>query len=452
MQQNWQTTLSKHNRNVPRYTSYPTAPHFNETVTSESVKGWLHHTKSNSSLSLYFHIPFCHQLCWYCGCNTKATKQYAPVQQYLIYLKQEIEKVSLALAGQNPVTHIHFGGGSPSYLHPDDFRNLMAHIKKHFLLSPTAEIAIELDPREITEGKVAAYAQYGVNRASLGVQDFNSTVQKAINRVQPFHMIFKATELLRRYDIHAISFDLLYGLPHQTTEILLENVDLASSMSPDRITLFGYAHVPWMKKHMRLIKDETLPDTEARLAQFCAASQRLEQFGYRQIGLDHFVKPDDPMALAYDERRLRRNFQGYTTDQANTLIGFGASAISAFDQGYAQNTPDTRSYFNAIDAGKLPIQKGIRLSDDDRMCRDIIEKIMCYGEVDLRKMAAHYDQPISIFDPAIEQLHPLFQDALASYKDSILMVQPEVAQASRLVAAAFDHYLGDTSRKHAQVA
>ena len=452
MTESLHAALLKHNQLVPRYTSYPTAPNFTHNVDHTVATKWLSAVPRDAALSLYFHIPFCKKMCWYCGCNTKATRQYSPVKAYLAYLKKEIELVAGKLGAPCSVNHIHFGGGSPSYIAPDDFCDLMQHIKTHFDVLPDAEIAIELDPREVNEVKVAAYAQQGVNRVSLGVQDFNENVQTAINRVQPFRLIFKALELLKIYGIHACNLDLLYGLPHQTEEIIENNIALATALRPDRISLFGYAHVPWMKKHMRLINEENLPNAAQRLKQFEVAKRFLELKKYHAVGLDHFVRHTDPMLDAYKAKKLQRNFQGYTTDNAATLIGFGSSAISSMKQGYMQNTPDLRAYYAAIDNDKLATAKGITLSHDDVMRRDIIEKIMCYGEVDLSHTASEYGHEQGTFTKEIEQLQPLLADELVYINGSHIQVNPKVPQANRMVAAAFDVYLQPSQEKHAQVA
>jgi len=444
--------LLKHNRQAPRYTSYPTAPNFSKPFAADIVSEWLEDTALDAPVSLYFHVPFCKKMCWYCGCNTKATAQYSPVKSYLAHLHNEVKQVSQRRGERLAVNHIHFGGGSPSYISPDDFKALMDHVRMHFNVMPNAEIAIELDPRETSEVKIAAYAKAGVTRASLGVQDFNKTVQEAINRIQPIHMIYEAVKTLRAYGIDAVSFDLLYGLPGQTEEIVRESVSLAAVLDPDRIALFGYAHVPWMKKHMRLINEEKLPDAEQRLTHFDAARQILLDRGYVEIGLDHFVKPDDSMAIAHHMRRLQRNFQGYTTDSANTLIGFGPSAISSFAGGYCQNTPDIRSYIDCIEAGKSPVVKGIELSSDDKMRRDIISNLMCYGTIDLMNFGAGSPGEGANFGTELESLNALVKDQLVFVEGSKITVNQNAPQARRLVAAAFDSYLQPVQQQHAQVA
>ena len=284
------------------------------------------------------------------------------------------------------------------------------------------------------------------------MQDFHAHVQEAIGRVQPFHVIYDAVRLLRDYGIHQINMDLLYGLPHQTTEIIEKNIDYAAALNPGRIALFGYAHVPWMKKHMRLINEDELPNGAERLQQFDAAALRLADRGYRAIGLDHFVLGQDPMAKALDDKRLKRNFQGYTTDAADALIGFGPSAISALPQGYAQNTLANHDYAAALVAGELPIIKGRALTADDHLRRDLIETLMCYFTIDIEAFCRAHDVASDYFDDAFPRLETLQADGLVALDGRKITVPEEVRQAVRLVCAAFDAYLDVSTKRHAQVA
>lgn len=444
--------LLRHNQNTPRYTSYPTAPHFTDAVDADTYSSWLKGLEAEDAISLYIHVPYCRSICWYCGCNTKATKKYGPVSSFVELLLQEIELVADRLSQKQPVSNIHFGGGSPSMLAPDDFSRIMVHLREQFSISSDAEIAIEIDPRELTEAKVASYALAGVNRVSFGIQDFHEKVQNAIGRRQPFYQVYDAVKLVRGYGIEQINMDLLYGLPHQTPEMMRANINFAHALAPNRIALFGYAHVPWMKKHMQLIDETSLPGAKARLELFEAASDQLSQKGYHAIGIDHFVKSDDPMYTAHAEGKLRRNFQGYTTDEAKSLIGLGVSAIGAMPQGYVQNTPDIRSYARAIEAGKLPVAKGIQTSRDDILRRAAIEQIMCYGRLDVGAFCSAHDLPEDYFNDVLQALQTLAEDELVQVSGRTLMVPVELPQASRLVAAAFDAYLKPSNAKHAQVA
>lgn len=444
--------LLRHNRNTPRYTSYPTAPHFSDAVTAETTSGWLAGVSEEEDLSLYIHIPYCRKMCWYCGCNTRATRKYSPVSHYVEYLLRELKLAASSIGQNRVVSHIHFGGGSPSMLSPQDFDSIMQAARTRFTISPEAEIAIEIDPRELTEAKVAAYAKAGVNRVSFGIQDFHEDVQRAVNRRQPFYKVYDAIKLVRTYGIDIINLDLLYGLPHQTAEKIRANVNFAQALEPTRVTLFGYAHVPWMKKHMRLIDEAALPGARARLEQFDAGAEQLAIHGYQPVGLDHFVKPEDPMLAALENHTLRRNFQGYTTDKASQLLGLGVSAIGALNQGYYQNCTDTRSYFRMIDEGILPVAKGRSLTEEDRLRRSIIEELMCYGEIDLDAHCAGRKVKANMFADAFDELLILAKDELVTIKGSRISVATGASQAVRLVCAAFDSYLAPAPAQHAQVA
>jgi oxygen-independent coproporphyrinogen-3 oxidase len=446
------SALLKHNHQVPRYTSYPTANHFSDSVSAKDYQGWLEAVPSGEALSLYFHIPFCKKICWYCGCHTKASEKYEPVAHYLAYLKKEIGLVAEMLGTKKSVAHIHFGGGSPSYINADDFTDFMEHVGQKFTILPDAEIAIEVDPRELTELKVAAYRKVGVSRVSLGVQDFHRNVQAAINRVQPLPLIYDAVNLLREYGIEHINMDLLYGLPDQTVESISQNIDIAAGLNPYRISLFGYAHVPWMKKHMRLIDEAALPDGAERLNQFNAAATGLIDKGYVQVGLDHFVRVNDPMAEALADRTLTRNFQGYSTDGAQTLLAFGTSAIGDLPNGYVQNTVSNHAYYAALDAGELPIAKGNAVMPKELVTRRLIEQLMCYLEIDLKGFCAKENLSDDHFAPALDSLKPLIEDGLVELQGNVVRVPKAMPQAVRLVCAAFDPYFVVSTKKHAQVA
>lgn len=444
--------LLRHNRNTPRYTSYPTVPQFHTDIGSSRQREWLKALGDGDTLSLYLHIPYCKTLCWYCGCNTKATSKYAPVRDYVGYLLREIDLVAAQMKMPQTVMHIHFGGGSPSMLAAEDFARLMSKLKDRFQIADTAEIAIEVDPRELTETKVATYRRFGVNRVSFGIQDFHADVQRAINRRQPFHVVYDAVKLVKDYGIERINLDLLYGLPHQSKEKIQANVNFANALAPSRIALFGYAHVPWMKKHMRLIDESVLPGASERLQLFDVAADRLKSLGYHSIGLDHFVRADDPMLDAVRRGKLRRNFQGYTTDDSSGLIGFGVSAISSLPDGYSQNASDTRTYYRALDTGELPVTKGKEITIDDKVRRRIIEQLMCYGAVDLEKCCTQTGSNASNFSDATRALSALQNDGLVHLDGSKISVPASARQAVRLVCAAFDAYLAPASNRHAQVA
>ena len=433
---------------VPRYTSYPTAPHFHAGVGGETVRGWLADLPRPAKLSLYLHIPFCDTLCWFCGCHTKVVNHYTPLASYLDFLFTEIGNIG-ALVGGHPVTHMHWGGGSPTMLSPADVKKLKTALAEHFEIAPGAEFAVEIDPRGLKDEMVAALAEAGLNRASIGVQDFDETVQKAINRIQPFDETRRVVNALRAAGIRAINIDLIYGLPHQTLANVKRTIELSLSMAPQRFAVFGYAHVPHFKKHMQLIDEKVLPDAEARLEQFELAHSLLSAAGYVPIGLDHFALPDDDLAVAQKAGRLARNFQGYTPDDAPALIGLGASAISALPQGYAQNKTEVPDYRKAVQAGELAVARGIVLTDDARLRRAIIERLMCDLEADLDRLGAPFGKSFADFRPEIETLKPLIAEGYVAVDRSRLVVPPSARAAVRLVAAAFDVYLAKSKAVHA---
>ena len=433
---------------VPRYTSYPTAPHFSHAVQGPLYQSWLETLPAQTPISLYLHIPFCDTLCWFCACHTTVVNNYAPVEEYCRLLQSEIEAVATLIGRRQPVTHIHWGGGSPTLLDGADMRRLTALLHERFDVAPTAEIAVEIDPRGFDARLAKTLADCGVTRASIGLQDCDPKVQRAINRIQTDDELRNAVSLLRRNGIGRINLDLVYGLPYQTSTGLDRNIDIALALEPSRVALFGYAHVPSFKKHQALIPEEALPDTEARFALAQLAEKRLLAAGFEPVGLDHFARPDDDMAIAARTGTLRRNFQGYTSDSARTLIGFGASAISMLPQGYAQNSTTVANYREALEAGFLPISKGFVLGPEDRLRRHVIEQIMCFLKVDLAACCTAYDLPINALDWALPALAPLCGAGAVSINGRTILVNTRMRAASRLACAVFDAYLETGKARH----
>jgi len=426
---------------VPRYTSYPTAPHFNSSVDGAVYREWLARLNPAKPLSLYLHIPFCDTLCWFCGCHTSVVNNYGPVHDYCGVLEREIALISEALPGRFSVSHIHWGGGSPTLMTADDIKHLSRTIRSHFDIGPGAEFAIEADPRGLSSSIVDALAEAGLTRASIGVQDCNPDVQRAINRVQSDEETIAAVELFRAAGIASINLDLLYGLPRQTLEGWQKTLDFACRLNPDRLAVFGYAHVPKFKKHQNLISAQELPDIETRFRMAEMAREHLSAQGYVTIGLDHYARPDDSLAQALRCGTLARNFQGYTADQAATLIGLGASSIGSLPDGYVQNIAAVPTYRAFVASGQLPVARGFALSDADRMRRDVIQQIMCTMHTDLDEAAARYHQSSAIFADALRRLEPLRQDGLVTVRDGKIAVAEDWSCAARLAAAAFDEYL-----------
>jgi oxygen-independent coproporphyrinogen-3 oxidase len=437
------STLAIAERNVPRYTSYPTAPHFSDKVGPATYAEWQATLPAEATLSLYIHVPFCTEMCFYCGCHTRAVRKREPVDAYAERLIDEIELLD-GLKGRK-LLHLHWGGGTPSILGPAWLETIAARLGSLFDLSALKEHAIELDPRKVDHALARSLAAIGVNRASLGVQDASPKVQKLIGREQPFDLVERAADALRAAGIGKLNVDLMYGLPGQTTREVATSATLAASLKPQRMALFGYAHVPWFKTHQRLIKPETLPGLSERLEQAQVASETLQGLGYRAIGLDHFALPDDELAVAARERRLHRNFQGYTTDEADALIGLGASSIGKLPQGYVQNAPDVGGHARAVQAGRFATVKGLELTDEDRLRAGIIERLMCDLEVDL---GAFDGSAEARFAGELETLGPLADEGLLRIDGARIAVTDRGRPYVRIAAAAFDAYLPATQKRH----
>ena len=442
--------LEKFDRLVPRYTSYPTAPHFNASVGADTYATWLSDLPSGLPLSVYVHVPFCDTLCWFCGCHTKLVNRYAPVAAYLELLEREIGLVRDHVGTGHPVHHMHWGGGSPTILHPGDILRLGRALTSALPMAAEAEFAVEIDPRELPPATIDALAEIGVNRASIGVQDIDETVQRAVNRVQPMAMTVAAAVGLRRAGIHAINLDLMYGLPYQTIDRVRATAEFAIDLEPDRIALFGYAHVPAMKRHQRMIDTAALPNASARLAQAEAVAERLVVAGYVPIGLDHFARPEDPLAQAVAAGRLRRNFQGYTTDEAEALIGFGASAIGRLPQGYVQNAVPTHAYRDAIQAGRLATSRGCPIDAEDRLRGAVIERLMCNLRVDPAALCAELGADPETFRPEMAALDDFVRDGVIDRSGGTIAVREEARPLVRCVAAVFDGYLRQGETRHSR--
>lgn len=430
-------------RQAPRYTSYPSAPHFDASVDGALYAEWLGALDKNATLSLYLHVPYCRQLCWYCGCNTFLTGG-GDISDFVTTMMMEIDLIAGAL-GSHRVKELHWGGGTPNILSPSEFSQIKRHVDFWFDLAPDLAHAIELDPRYVTPELADAYVALGVNRASLGVQDFNPHVQTAIGRVQPFEQVQDAVLTLRRAGLTNLSFDLMYGLPGQSCADLANSIKLAAKLEPDRIALFGYAHVPWFKRRQRLINADILPGVNERYDQSELARRMLGDLGYEGIGLDHFARPNDTLAAAARARDLHRNFQGYVVERSDALIGFGPSAISHLPMGYAQNIPTTGAWRRAIEFGHLPIVRGHVQSADDARRSAIIEAIMCDLEVDLALWGGK-----SLFPDAIEALTPLATEGLVEIDGEIIRVPAAMRQFCRLAAMAFDAYASQTTTNHSR--
>lgn len=430
--------LARYARPVPRYTSYPTAPHFAPLAESAVYGEWLQALDPEAALSLYLHVPFCSALCLFCGCHTTIVNRPQPIAAYARTLREEIALVAAALGKRLVVRHLHWGGGTPTLLGAADLAQTMRALARHFDFAADAEIAIEIDPRTLSPAMVEALAEIGVTRASLGVQDFDPTVMEGVHRRQPFAAVEAAVRSLRRAGIAGINFDLMYGLPYQSEESIAQTAERALDLAPDRLALFGYAHVPWVKRHQKLLAEAALPDLKARYRQREAAARALTEAGYVAVGLDHFARPGDALATAAAGGRLHRNFQGYTTDPAPVLVGFGASAIGALPHAYVQNAPRTPEWSAAVQAGRLPSARALVLSAEDRLRREAIESVMCRLEVDLAAIAEKHGTAFErLLSP---DFHAFAEDGLIAWDGRRLEVREKGRPFLRAVAALFDAY------------
>jgi oxygen-independent coproporphyrinogen-3 oxidase len=440
--------LAAAERAVPRYTSYPTAPHFGPAIDAKAYGAWLESLPASATLSVYLHVPYCQQLCNYCGCNTKAVRQFAPIEAYAAVLSREIDLV-VRRTGCHRVSHLHWGGGTPSILGPDRLRAIFAALDVRFDLSVLREHAIELDPRLVNPNLAGALADIAVNRVSLGVQEFSPVVQRAIGRIQPLETVERAVGFLREAGIAQINIDLMYGLPNQSVDDVARSVKLAHDLSPQRFAIFGYAHVPWFKPHQKLIDEAALPGPAVRIEQARMAHETLTSLGYAPVGLDHYARLDDSLAVASREGGLRRNFQGYTTDHADALIGLGTSAIGQMPQGFVQNAPATASYSRAIMAGELATVRGIALSEEDRIRSRIISDIMCDMTCDLEQFADEGQMSgCSPFASEIGELKSFAADGVLRIEGLRISVTEAGRPYLRLIAAAFDSYLAQSHARH----
>ncbi len=437
---------------LPRYTSYPTAPGFSPAVGADTYGDWLSAVKPGTEASLYLHIPFCRSMCWYCGCHTTITQRDEPILDYIDMLRREIDLVSEKVERRLKIRHVHFGGGTPTIMQPEEFCDLIGLLRARFAFMAGMEIAVEIDPRTLTPEMADALGEAGVTRASLGVQSFDPVVQKAINRIQTEAQTAEAVTRLRKAGVEGINFDLIYGLPHQTVASCIETAKAAVSMRPERFAVFGYAHIPSFKKHQRLIDERALADAAGRMAQAEAIAETLAAAGYVRIGLDHYALPGDGLALAARRGRLRRNFQGYTTDACTTLIGFGASAIGRTPEGYVQNEVPPGLYAQRVASGRLATVKGYRLTAEDRLRADIIERLMCDFRVDVAAIAGRHGFEAAPLIEGNARLAALVGDGAIDVRGGTVTVRQDHRFIIRTVAAAFDAYIGETARTHSKAA
>lgn len=448
--------LNKYDVYGPRYTSYPTALQFSESFNEENYQR--HAQESNEllvpkPLSLYLHIPFCHSLCYYCGCNKIVTHKPQAATNYLDYLFREIEMQSRYFADDRLVQQIHFGGGTPTYLTNNQLREVLEVIAQsfHLGLPDKLELGIEIDPRSITVEQVEELIDMGFNRISIGVQDFDGAVQKAINRIQSYESIEQIINAARDKQLNSLSLDIIYGLPKQTQESFDETLDQVIALRPDRIALYNYAHMPQRIPSQRLINEKDLPGPDQKMAIFLSSVQRLTAAGYVYIGMDHFALPEDRLSQALEDGSLQRNFQGYSTNAECDVIGMGVSAISRVNDCYSQNAPQLSAYRDSISKNRLPIVKGVSLSDDDKIRASAIQRIMCSGEILFSDFNEQHDIFFhQYFKSELANLSGLVQDGLLAISEKHLRVTQKGRLFLRNIAMIFDAYFSQTSLQNTE--
>ena len=424
---------------VPRYTSYPTAPQFGAEIGHGVFSGWIDSIPAGSAISLYLHVPFCRRLCWFCACRTQGTKSTDPVIAYVQTLKQEIALLRRHLAPGVTLSRLHWGGGTPTMIPPDLIRDLAETIFDMAPLAPNGEFSVEIDPNEVDAPRLDALAAAGMNRASIGVQDFDPEIQRTIGREQSYELTKSVADMIRDRGVQSLNADILYGLPHQTTLRIAQSVQKLLTLSPDRVALYGYAHVPWMSRRQQMIPSDAIPKPEERLRLFDVARRLFTRDGYAEIGIDHFAQPDDGLAIAAATGHLRRNFQGYTDDTAPVLIGLGASSISRFPQGYAQNASGTSDHTKAIRAGQFSTHRGHAFAGEDLLRARIIEALMC----DFRVSRAELLRNFAITPVRLDDLFAAAKAEFGSFFEVTSQgaaIPPAGRPLTRMIARMFDEY------------
>ena len=443
--------LKKYDRPGPRYTSYPTAPLFNESFTAADYRQAIIDTNpsnSHSDLSLYFHFPFCDTLCYFCGCTMMVTRDRDRIEEYLRYLRKEIDLVSPLIASGRRVTQLHWGGGTPTQLTPGQLLEIAEYIKGAFRFDTDAEMSVEIDPRELTQQHLEVLHHAGFNRLSMGIQDFDPKVQHAVNRIQPEELISTVFDWATALRFEGVNFDLIYGLPFQTVPSFKKTVREVLRYGPDRIAVFNYAHVPWLKPHQKLIHSEDLPTPDQKLEILKMTIEELTSNGYVYVGMDHFARPKDELTRAQREKSLYRNFQGYSTKSGADLYGFGMSAISHFGDVYAQNFKTLKEYYEALESDTLPTHIGYKMTDDDRVRKHVIMLLMCDLEVEKatveRLFGIEFD---AYFEDSLAALQQFVDDGLVSISSSHIKINGPGRLLLRNIAMNFDAYLGGMQKE-----
>ncbi len=433
------TRLGLFDARVPRYTSYPTAPHFANDVGPSEFAQWIEAIPAGASISLYMHVPFCRRLCWFCACRTQGTQSDEPVRAYAETLLAELKMLKARLAPGVTLSRLHWGGGTPTLMPADMMRRVAGAVFEAVPMGPGAEFSVEIDPNEIDAARMDALAESGMNRASIGVQDFDPQIQEVIGRDQSYEVTRAAVDMIRERGVQSLNADILYGLPHQTPRKIAESVQKLLSLGPDRVALYGYAHVPWMARRQTLIPSDHLPTPQERLELFEVARKLFVADGYDEIGIDHFALPTDGLSIAQKNGLLRRNFQGYTDDLAAALVGMGASSISRVPQGYAQNAPATGAHTGAIREGRFSTSRGHVFTAEDKMRARLIEALMCDFKVSAQELTRDYGA-----DPVA--LAKMFSSCAEKFEDMVeittegLSIPEKGRPLTRMIARHFDAY------------
>jgi oxygen-independent coproporphyrinogen-3 oxidase len=446
--------VKKYNVAGPRYTSYPPATKFTEALKwPELAERILENNRTERDLSLYFHIPFCETLCWYCGCTTVITLNHDQGQTYNSYLEKEVHQISTLMNPRRKVVQLHWGGGSPTFLHPDQIRRLGEIIHRHFTFGPNLEAGVEIDPRRLTRDHIVALREIGFNRASLGVQDFDPKVQEAVHRIQPREMTEQVLGWVRELGFTSVNFDLIYGLPHQTVESFNRTLDIVLSLQPDRLAVFSYAHVPWVKPAQKILEHKVLPSPEVKLELLKTVIERLtDNQRYIYIGMDHFARPSDELAVAQKRKQLQRNFQGYSTHGGADIYAFGMSSISQIPDAYWQNEKELPKYYAALDSGQVPLTRGYLVTDEDKLRRETIMRVMCDLSLDYSAMSQRLGVNFAnYFERELEALAGFEADGLVRRSPGGMEVTDTGRLFIRNIAMTFDNTLAPIGeRKHSR--
>lgn len=446
--------VKKYNIAGPRYTSYPPATKFSESISWEDLDARIDaNNRTERDLSIYFHIPFCESLCWFCGCTTVITTNHERGGDYIDHLEREVATMAARLNPKRKVVQLHFGGGSPTFLKPDEITRLGKIIHKHFTFSPDIEASVEVDPRRLTRDHLVALRELGCNRASMGVQDFDPTVQEAIHRVQPRPMTQQAMDWMRELGFGSINFDLIYGLPYQTLESYNQTLDAVLEMQPDRLSVFSYAHVPWIKPAQKILEQKNLPTPEEKLQLLKLVIEKLTaESRYAYIGMDHFARPSDELAVAQRNKRLQRNFQGYSTHAGSDIYAFGMSSISQITDAYWQNEKELSKYQECVNSGRPPRSRAYLMSDEDKIRRETIMRVMCDLSLDFAVISQHLGINFEEhFATELAVLEPFYADGLLQQIEGGFFVTDAGRLFIRNIAMCFDNTLVPSDeRRHSK--